>query len=327
MRETQRIAILSLLVATAVACVADDQRSAQRSAATVAPSCSPLGGQVSGVQFSDDQASFAIHFVDNASVDELQAIDGVGPSIAARIIGARPFATAADPLAALDAVPYVGARVLGGLRAHGDTGAVLDWANHASADQLAAVCRIGSKTAGAIIDARPFSSLAELQGVRNIGPTTIEYLLGTSGYSCSTKGSVLQEWCGVDGAQCWCGAGSAPSGYVLDEDAATGWAEEAAGVFYFDNADYAWEEYCESAYDHNLGYDQVDVQNFCDRFVQERFYIAAINAGLDLAGTSYADEDSARQAIIDMVEPLFLAQAPGWMLDFEAALIAFLGAP
>jgi hypothetical protein len=112
---------------------------------------------------------------------------------------------------------------------------------------------------------------------------------------------------------------------VLDEDAATGFAEEAGGVFYSDNADYVWEEHCEVAYDHNLGYDQIQVQEFCDIFVSERYFRAVIDAALKLAGTSYVDEDAARAAIFALAEPTFFDQVDGWMVDFQAALIEYLG--
>ena len=143
------------------------------------------------------------------------------------------------------------------------------------------------------------------------------------GYACATKGSVGDEWCGLDGARCWCSDGA--GGYVLDEDAATAYGEEFGGVFYYDNADFVWEEYCEAAYDHDLGYDQIDVQEFCDRYVSERYFIAMIDAALALAGTAYDDEDAARAAIEGLAEPVFFAGVGDWMSGFQDALVAFLG--
>jgi DNA uptake protein ComE-like DNA-binding protein len=50
--------------------------------------------------------------------------------------------------------------------------------NNASRIQLMKLPRIGEKTARAIIEARPFSSIEELQRVGNIGPTTFARLKG-----------------------------------------------------------------------------------------------------------------------------------------------------
>src|SRR5688572_13435908 len=75
--------------------------------------CLPLGGVYSGVVFTDEEASNAIDFADHATGPELEVMLGIGPSIADRIVSARPYGTAADPMAALDAVPYVGPMLLG----------------------------------------------------------------------------------------------------------------------------------------------------------------------------------------------------------------------
>jgi len=319
MRRTNLL--VAILLISLTACFAEEAPQRNQSASEVTATCSALGGTFSGVEFNDDQGSYAVSLANNAAADTLQEIDGIGAKIAQRIIAARPFATLAD----LDSVSYVGAKILGGFRAHANTRAVLDWANSANRSELTAVCQIGNKTAEAIEAARPIDSLDDLLAVRNIGEETLKTLLGVPGFSCSTKGSVIDEWCGEDGAACYCSTGvEPPTGFVLDEDAASNWAEEAAGEWYFDNADYAWEEWCQGNYDESA-YDEFDAMNFCERYVLERFIPAAITAAIALAGTSYADEDTAQQAVIDLVKDIFRAAA--WMGDFEAALIDYLGAP
>ena len=78
--------------------------------------CSAWGGTYSGLTFTDEQATHAIDMADNATAAELKELRGVGPSIATRIIAARPFGDHADPLAALDAVSWVGTNVLTSFR-------------------------------------------------------------------------------------------------------------------------------------------------------------------------------------------------------------------
>lgn len=74
--------------------------------------CPALGGNVSGVDFTDEQAHDVLDLVNNGTADDLDAISGIGPSLASTIVADRPFAD----LAELDAVGSVGASVLANLR-------------------------------------------------------------------------------------------------------------------------------------------------------------------------------------------------------------------
>ncbi len=341
------------LICIAAACSAADMPAGTALESRVAATCEPMGRDVSAVSFSDEQATAAIDMADGASLEELEALDGVGPSIARRIAAARPFRAHADPLAALDDVAYVGPRVLASFRdgafqawcalddgrqaccvdvacagggvegnvevSDAEAHAVLDWANRATTDELIAVCRVGPEMARLIEQARPIRSVAELAAVRYVGDATLRHMVGQDGYLCPLQGSVFEEWCGLADASCACEPADDEVGFVLDEDAATGFAEELAGVFYADNADFVWEEYCEAAYDH-ASYDQADAQAACDPYVSERFFIASIQAALGLAGTRYADEDAARTAIAELVDVVFFANVDDWMAGFEAAL-------
>ncbi len=207
--------------------------------------CSAWGGTYSGVAFTDEEASNAIDFADHASAAELQALAGVGPAIASSIVAARPFAARPDPLAALDAVSRVGGAVLTGFRDHSyglwcslrdgrqtccvDLGCsglggttsgveltdveatgVLEWANHADEEELGAVCGVGATLAGALVAARPMRTLAQLDAVPGVGATTLRRFLGHEGYTCATKLSALEAWCGASGCTCE-GAEPAPA--------------------------------------------------------------------------------------------------------------------
>ena len=201
------------------------------------------GGRRQGVgrDLFGKQASDAIDFADNATHEELTALTGVGKAIAQRIIDARPFGTAESPLAALDGVGYVGANVLksfrdqtGALWCSGDNDRqrcctegcsglgdtvesyvefddaqaqmVLDWANRATSDQLQQVCYVGATVAESIIAARPLHTVAELADVPRIGSHALQNFIGNDAFSCTTKGTVEDTWCGLDGANCTCEA-------------------------------------------------------------------------------------------------------------------------
>lgn len=214
--------------------------------------CRPLGGTFSGVAFTDEEAHNAIDFADNATGPELEAMLGIGPSIANRIVTARPYGTQASPLAALDMVSYVGPVLLERFRT--DTYAlwcsfddgrqgccidlaceglggepagvvfddaeaqmVLDWANRATFDELDAVCGIGEAIATDIVAARPLHALDELDGVPYVGPSALHRMLGDEGWDCVTRATVAEVWCVHDDA-CVCdtGAETEPPAQVED---------------------------------------------------------------------------------------------------------------
>lgn len=201
--------------------------------------CEPWGGTYSGVVFSDEQAQNTIDFVDHATAKELEILIGIGPSIAGKVVAARPYADQADPLAALDAVPYVGPMLLNRLRADsydlwcglddgrqsccvelaceglggtfgevefGDAEAqmVLDWANRADTDELISVCGVGPTIAGGIEAARPLHSIDELDAVLWVGPSVMRRMLAEPGARCFTEPGVAELWCGIDDAACAC---------------------------------------------------------------------------------------------------------------------------
>lgn len=201
--------------------------------------CAEWGAVVSGVAFTDEQAQNAVDLVDYATEAELETITGIGPSIASRIVAARPFGSQAEPLAALDAVSYVGDSVLTALRdeAYGawcaladgrqaccvdigcaglgdtvsgvtfsdaDARAVLDWANGASTDDLTSVCSVGAAIAADIEAARPLRTVAQLDAVPYVGASVLHSLVGDEGYTCQSKPSVLDGWCAAPDALCTC---------------------------------------------------------------------------------------------------------------------------
>ena len=70
-----------------------------------------------GRRVLDEQAQNAVDFADNGTVTELEVMLGIGPSIANKIVAARPFGTGANPMEALDRVSYVGPMLLGRFQA------------------------------------------------------------------------------------------------------------------------------------------------------------------------------------------------------------------
>ncbi|RMH42943.1 MAG: hypothetical protein D6689_06545 [Deltaproteobacteria bacterium] len=215
-----------------------DTAGVDRAQVGLAPVCEPLGDVVSGVAFDDEEATNVIDFADHATYEELLAVRGIGPRIARGIMAARPLRAQVDPLAALDAVPWVGPEVLDELRRTVHTawcsvddgrqsccialacegaGAdasipvsddeaymVLDWANRADMDALMAVCRVGVETAEAIVAARPIRTIGQLEQVKFVGDATLRHMLGRDSYLCSLQGSVFDEWCGRPDAHCAC---------------------------------------------------------------------------------------------------------------------------
>jgi DNA uptake protein ComE-like DNA-binding protein len=200
--------------------------------------CMPLGGTFSGVVLSDEEAQNAVDFADHGTSEELEVMLGIGPSIANRIITNRPYASAVNPMGKLDAVPYVGPVLLDRFKSDtyslwcslddgrqgccidlscdglggtfsgvemtdADAQMVLDWANRASFEQLDQVCGVGASIATDIVAARPMHDVAELDAVSYVGPTLLNRLVGTDGYTCFTRDTVAEAWCDEDGA-CQC---------------------------------------------------------------------------------------------------------------------------
>lgn len=249
--------LLGALLAVA-GCVGSGVEDTARDRGEISGTCGAWAGTYSGVTFTDEQATHAIDMADHATAEELRALHGVGPSIASRIIGARPFASQPDPLAALDGVAYVGENVLTSFRDRAfaswcalddgrqsccfqvpcEAGAtsgvaftaeqthnVLEWANYATRDELTAVCGVGPSIAAGIEAARPIDSLAALDAVPYVGATVLHRMLGDAGYECAAQGSqgrpVEYDWCME--RDCVCEAASplsctAPTAYETLEE-------------------------------------------------------------------------------------------------------------
>lgn len=345
---------LPLLVACLAACSAEQGQ--QTRASHIAASCEPMGALVSGVAFTNEEATHVIDMVDNASKAELRSIAGIGGKTADRIIDGRPFRPLAEPLAALDQVAYVGPSILNNLRTDAyaswcalddgrqsccvdlgcegtfvatvgigadDVHSLLDWANRAEFAELDAVCGVGPSIAQGLIDARPLHSTAEVLAVSHVGTSTLFKMLGKDGQSCATQGNIDQEWCGLADAKCLCQA--LPNAFLLDEDAASNLVEEAAGVFFADNSDFIWEEFCQFSYDHSLGFDEIAVIELCEQYVIERYIGTAMVASIELVGIEYANESDAIAAVAEFAETFFFAQVDEWMGGFGAAVNDQLG--
>jgi hypothetical protein len=82
--------------------------------------CNPLGATVSGVAFTDSQATAVIDMIDHATAAELDAVPAIGPTLANAIIASRPFASNQHPLSKLDAISGIGVTVLTALRDNAD---------------------------------------------------------------------------------------------------------------------------------------------------------------------------------------------------------------
>ncbi len=81
-------------------------------AASYSSGCAALGGTFESVVFSDAQANAVLDLANHGASAVLDTITGIGPTLAGRIIAARPLAD----LPALGAVSNVGATVLTNLR-------------------------------------------------------------------------------------------------------------------------------------------------------------------------------------------------------------------
>ncbi|HET8657258.1 MAG TPA: helix-hairpin-helix domain-containing protein [Longimicrobiaceae bacterium] len=125
--------------------------------------------------------------LNRASVDELQRLPHVGPSLAERIVEWRRAHGDFHSLADLDSVPGVGPALLGSLASHVDLPAApasrergpMDL-NAASAADLESLPGVGPALAGRIVDWRathgPFRSVAALDSVPGIGPALLARL-------------------------------------------------------------------------------------------------------------------------------------------------------
>ena len=79
--------------------------------------CQPWASTVAGIAFSNAEATDTLAFVQKGTAAQLDAVTYIGPTLAAAIIGARPFATGPAGLQQLDAISGVGPTVLGALKA------------------------------------------------------------------------------------------------------------------------------------------------------------------------------------------------------------------
>lgn len=350
---------LPLALALACACAPAEQQQSSQQASQLAPTCEPLAASVSGISFSDEEATRVVDMIDNASQAELQGIAGIGAKTAERIIDGRPYRSLQEPLVALDQVAYVGPKVLTSLRGDSfeswcaisdgrqsccielscdagtsigavdlsadDAHSLLDWANRASLSELDAVCGVGPSIAQSIVAARPLRSAEDLLEVPRIGNTTLFKILGKENQSCASQGSVAEEWCGLADAACLCGGGTGAGSFFLDEDAAFSLTEETAGQFYWDNSDTIWEEYCQGNYDESQGYDEQAVMQVCDQYLGERYFVAAFEGATVLVGIDYGTEDAALDAVAEYVEAVFFDQVDAWSPGFPAAVDAALG--
>ena len=117
--------------------------------------------------------------INSASLADLIAIPGVGPSRAQALLAAQPIRS----IAALDAVPGVGPVTRDAIlerfnvEALNASGAARPSINDASQAQLEAVPGLSTTTALALIAARPFTSVAAVDAVRGVGPITLSRLL------------------------------------------------------------------------------------------------------------------------------------------------------
>jgi hypothetical protein len=101
------------LALPAAACVGDGDTGTDVGNATA---CRDSGGTFSGVQFSADEVGNVIDLIEHATVAELDAIPSISTATAKSITLARPFGSGKAPLAKLDAVSGVGAKILRSLR-------------------------------------------------------------------------------------------------------------------------------------------------------------------------------------------------------------------
>ena len=126
--------------------------------------------------------------VNTADLQALQSLPGVGRQIAQAIIDHRPYKTVAE----LERVPGIGSERLKDLRKHvrasppaaakaaakaagqRPTGRID--VNTASVEMLESLPGVGRQTAEAIVEARPFKAVDELENVRGIGPAKMREL-------------------------------------------------------------------------------------------------------------------------------------------------------
>lgn len=154
----------------------------------------PSGETVEGVSFRGWEAEIALWGVNTLELSALDAF--LDARAAANLVDARPFASVGE----IGPLGYVGPSALGALRAQGPawwasragsgslagtfdgvsfdevTAALaLDIANQATQTQMVDHGVYGPG-AGAIVDARPYASLAEVAAVSGVGPATMQGL-------------------------------------------------------------------------------------------------------------------------------------------------------
>lgn len=78
--------------------------------------CKLWAPTVSGVAFTDAEATDTLAFTQAGTAAQLDAVTSIGPTLAAAIIAARPYGPGATRLAQFDAVSGIGPTVLASLK-------------------------------------------------------------------------------------------------------------------------------------------------------------------------------------------------------------------
>lgn len=160
----------------------------------VADHPAPSGSLVEGVEFTATENSAVLWGVNSATLEELDQTVALSSRAAESLLENAPFETM-DELAA---APYVGKSTLLQLRAYApswsdlaalagtfdgvefeahDAADALELANHATYEQLTAG-GMYSSGARAIVEHRPYESLAEVASVSGVGSSTMQALKG-----------------------------------------------------------------------------------------------------------------------------------------------------
>lgn len=105
--------------------------------------------------------------VNFASVEELQAVPGIGPKVAQEIINGRPYKKIEDLLK----VKGFGEKKLAKIRDLITTKVNI---NSATSEQLQTLPRIGADAAKSIIDGRPYKKVEDLLKVKGIGDAKLK---------------------------------------------------------------------------------------------------------------------------------------------------------
>jgi DNA uptake protein ComE-like DNA-binding protein len=194
-----------LVAAATVACAAETDRSGRPLFRQVDPVEAPgtTATEVEGIGFSVEEVKAVLWGVNHASLEELDGKVGLTSQAADSLIALAPFETVEE----IGAAPYVGAAALGLLRDHAsvwademngtsepppaptDAGtydgvefdeptaaAALTIANEASFEELTGAGAMNANGTHAIVDGRPFATLADVSDTYGVGPATMQAL-------------------------------------------------------------------------------------------------------------------------------------------------------